>query len=350
MATETTETSLESTAARRALPAAALAVLARRLLASIEQDSVLGHHLLREFVSVLLFVGFVATVLCGAALILLGHSRLAALPLAAKAVWCALAGAGLGCIGYATLVEPYQVGVRQVEIESPKVTGEPLRIVHLTDLHVRRWGRVEDQVLAHVRALKPDLILLTGDYSGWGRNPDSERLLKRLAELAPAYAVRGNHDLHLGFPTGGGGPSWLLNRAQEVTIKGTPLTLYGIDAGAEWRVWELAKYIQKRTLNICLYHYPDLIPNLSGCPYDLMLSGHTHGGQIRLPWIGALISLSRAGTRYARGLFQEDGKSAYVSQGVGCESFLPRVRFLCPPEVALILLKRPSMSRLLAGA
>ena len=343
MATETTDAIVETkTAAQRATAAATLVVLARRFFTATQQDSSLGHHHFREIFSVLLFVAFVAAVLGGAALICLGHPRLAALPLAFKAIWCAFAGAGLGCIGYATMVEPYQVGVRQVEIESPKVTGAPLRIVHLTDLHVRRWSRVEDQVLAHVKELKPDAILLTGDYAGWGRNADSERLLLRLAEIAPAYAVRGNHDLHMDFPVGGVGPTWLINRTQPVVVKGTPISLYGIDAGAEWRVWELAKFIDKRRLNICLYHYPDLIPNLSGCPYDLMLSGHTHGGQIRLPWIGALISLSRAGTRYARGLFQVDGKSAYVSQGVGCESILPRVRFLCPPEVALLVVRRPA--------
>ncbi|MBI5200874.1 MAG: metallophosphoesterase [Elusimicrobia bacterium] len=314
----------------------------KQLADSVGQETTLGHHMVREFFSVLLFVAFVLAVLGGAVLILSGHPRLAALPLAAKALWCAMAGAGVGCIGYATLVEPFQVGVRRVAIESPKVSGAPLRIVHLTDLHVRRWSRIEDQVLAHVKELKPDVILLTGDYSGWGRNPDSERLLKSLAALAPAYAVRGNHDLHLGYHIEKGGPTWLINRSEPVVVRGTPVSLYGIDAGAEWRVWELAKYIDKKLLNICLYHYPDLIPNLGGCPYDLMLSGHTHGGQVRLPWIGALISLSRAGTRYARGLFQEDGKSAYVSQGVGCESFLPRIRFLCPPEVALIEIRRPA--------
>ncbi|MBI4347279.1 MAG: metallophosphoesterase [Elusimicrobia bacterium] len=328
---------------RALLPAAAAAIFGRKVGELVAHDAQLGHHLARELLSVLAFVVFVAVVLCGAGLILLGQSRLAALPVGVKALWCALAGAGLGCIAYATLVEPYHVTVRRVEIENAKVAGEALRVVHLSDLHVRRWSRVEDQVLARVRELSPDLILLTGDYAGWpGKNEDSQTLLRRLAEIAPAYAVRGNTDLRVGLPSDPGGPTWLINRDHSLVVRGTPLSLYGIDAGAEWRVWELAKFVDKKRLNVCLYHYPDLIPNLSGCPYDLMLSGHTHGGQVRLPWIGALISLSRAGTRYARGLFVEDGRAAFVSQGVGCESFLPRMRFLCPPEVALIVLKKAS--------
>lgn len=344
MPTRTSEAGLETGwAARVVLPVAVAALFGRRAADQIAQNAELGHQLGRELLSVLAFVAFVGVVLGGAVLILLGQSRLAALPVAVKAAWFALAGAGSGCIVYALLVEPYHVVVRQVDIESAKVQGEPLRIAHLSDLHVRRWGRVEEQVLARVRELKPDLILLTGDYAGWpGKAGDCEALLRRLAELAPAYAVRGNTDLRAGLPRGDGGPTWLINRGQPVSVRGTPVSLYGIDAGAEWRVWELAKSIDKRRLNVCLYHYPDLIPNLAGCPYDLMLSGHTHGGQVRLPWIGALISLSRAGTRYARGLFQADGRSAYVTQGVGCESLLPRMRFLCPPEVALITLRRPA--------
>lgn len=347
MATRTEDAGLQfGWAARAVLPAAAAAVFGRKVGEMVARDAQLGHHLTKELLSVLAFVGFVAVVLCGAGLILLGSTRLAGLPAGVKALWCALAGAGLGCIAYGTLVEPYHVVVHRVEIENPKVAGEALRVVHLSDLHVRRWGQVEDQVLARVRELKPDLILLTGDYAGRpGKNEDSQALLRRLSELAPAYAVRGNADLHAGLPSDPHGPTWLINREQPLVVQGTPVSLYGIDAGAEWRVWELAKFLDKNRLNVCLYHYPDLIPNLSGCPYDLMLSGHTHGGQVRLPWIGALISLSRAGTRYARGLFQEDGRAAFVSQGVGCESFLPRMRFLCPPEVALIVLKRPSTLR-----
>ncbi len=112
----------------------------------------------------------------------------------------------------------------------------------------------------------------------------------------------------------------------------------GIDPGHEEKI--LSARSDPERLSICLYHYPDLIPQLDAVPFDLMLCGHTHGGQVRFPLWGAVVSMSRAGTRYALGLFEEGGKYAYVTSGVGSESYgLAPFRFLCPPELTLITLQ-----------
>ena len=87
---------------------------------------------------------------------------------------------------------------------------------------------------------------------------------------------------------------------------------------------------------LLLAHTPDLFPWAQQLDFDLMLAGHNHGGQIRLPWIGPLISPSRYGTRYASGLFQEGPTVMHVSRGVGGEHLL---RWNCPPELALLVLE-----------
>jgi predicted MPP superfamily phosphohydrolase len=95
-------------------------------------------------------------------------------------------------------------------------------------------------------------------------------------------------------------------------------------------------------MTVLLFHSPDLILEASELGVDLFLAGHTHGGQIRLPIIGAVVTHSIYGSRYASGLFQEGDTTMYVSRGLGFEgSWLPRARFLCWPEIVSIDLAAP---------
>ena len=91
---------------------------------------------------------------------------------------------------------------------------------------------------------------------------------------------------------------------------------------------------------VLLYHAPDLMPQAAEHGIDLYLCGHTHGGQVRLPIVGAILTSSQLGKRYEMGLYQEKRTHMYVSRGVGLEGLsAPRVRFLAPPEIALITLQ-----------
>ena len=94
--------------------------------------------------------------------------------------------------------------------------------------------------------------------------------------------------------------------------------------------------IPPERFTILLYHTPDLAPEASAAGADLMLSGHTHGGQVRVPGLGAVYASSLYGKRFEAGRYLLDRMILYVSRGIGMEGLsAPRVRFLCPPEITL---------------
>lgn len=245
--------------------------------------------------------------------------------------------------------------LHRLEVFSPVLpeTLEGARILFFSDLHVSRRGAAPVH-RALYRLLRPgayDLVLYGGDLT-WGHRPPKAKardVLERIGRAATragrhgAWFCLGNHDSEEGAAAFARGGARLL--ANE-TARAGPFLLGGVRD--RWLEEDDLPEVLRSAAGegdpfwILLAHGPDSANDASRAGVPLVLSGHTHGGQIRLPWIGALISLSRAGTRYARGLFQVDGKSAYVSQGVGCESILPRVRFLCPPEVALLVVRRPA--------
>ncbi len=305
----------------------------------------LGHFKASEAASALAFAAVVAAVLGAALGIIIGVQSFEGLPLPARTLLLASAGAGVLCLLYANGVEARRLTVRRLELRSPKVGPEPVSILHLSDIHVGRWGAMEDQVVARARELKPDLILMTGDYSAGRPVPEDVcRLIREIGESAPTYCSLGNAELRpppYERLIEAGPATWLLNETVETVIRGTRLRITGVNPGEEEAVRRLGPSVKGGPYSICLYHYPDLVAELETLPYDLMLCGHTHGGQVRLPGIGALVTLCRAGRRYSRGMFEHGSQRAFVSQGIGCESFgLPRLRFLCPPEVVLFTLRR----------
>ncbi|HET7375593.1 MAG TPA: hypothetical protein VFK30_02730, partial [Anaerolineae bacterium] len=102
----------------------------------------------------------------------------------------------------------------------------------------------------------------------------------------------------------------------------------------------LSREVQSDKFNLLLYHSPDLMPEAIQASIDLYLCGHTHGGQVRLPFFGAIMTGSIYGKRYEMGRYQANHTTLYVSRGVGLEGKgAPRMRFLCPPEIELIELR-----------
>ena len=94
------------------------------------------------------------------------------------------------------------------------------------------------------------------------------------------------------------------------------------------------------SFTLLLYHSPDLMPQAACSGVDLFLAGHTHGGQIRFPLVGAVVTSSRYWKRYEMGLYAEGNTQLYVSRGIGMEGLgAPRARFFCPPEIALFELR-----------
>ena len=253
--------------------------------------------------------------------------------------WVILIG-GTGCILYGFLIEPTWMKVTTYTITSPKIpSGKQIRIVHIADLHVREYGPREQQLPELVASLKPDIILHTGDF--FGGHPEEERIVAELLMNweVPQYTCSGNQDRmrRIFEETMAAAEVRILKQETEpVTIRGIPCTITGFPSRDELSMQGSLKKLPVDTLNIVLYHHPQGFPSLFNTPADLMLAGHTHGGQIRLPFYGALITMDLLGKRYESGLYPEKKKHLVVSRGLGCEPGIPEVRFLCRPEVVVI--------------
>jgi predicted MPP superfamily phosphohydrolase len=123
---------------------------------------------------------------------------------------------------------------------------------------------------------------------------------------------------------------------------GRELTILGMDCTHHLptdrqRLAQLVNQSPTRSPRLLLYHSPELMPEAVQHDLDLYLCGHTHGGQVRLPFIGPLLTSSQLGRRYVMGLYREGRTHLYVSRGIGLEGLsAPRVRFMAPPEMTLV--------------
>lgn len=260
-------------------------------------------------------------------------------------------------IAYACLIEPFALKVSRVDLAFRKLSLEPptLRVVQITDIHLERTTKRERKLVALVKSLQPDLILMTGDYlnhSYIGEETAIEHVRFLIQELeAPCgiYAVPGTPLIDppevMGRIFDGLGVKVLENESVKVTIAGQEIHLVGVsctgDLGVDRPRLERALAVAPpEAFKILLCHMPDLVDEAAAWGIDLYLAGHTHGGQLRLPFYGAVVTSSNHGKRYEMGLFREGETYLYVSRGIGMEGLsAPRARFLCPPEVTLFTLQ-----------
>jgi hypothetical protein len=257
---------------------------------------------------------------------------------------------------YAGHVEAHWLVVRRVVIETPKVT-QPVRILHVSDIQSDAVGKYEERVFARIRELRPDLIVHTGDLlqpvrpatlaSEW---PKIAALLRTLNPPGGVFHVMGDVDGWMNPEIlAGAGPLRLLS-AQETTVTqpGARLRIYGLAQEQDMRWFQsraaIAQWRRKAApdeFTILLGHHPDYVMGISDVPVDLCLAGHTHGGQIRIPFVGPIVTLSYVPRSWARGFRKVGVTRLNVSAGIGCEhaSQLPSMRLFCPPEMTLIELR-----------
>ncbi len=263
----------------------------------------------------------------------------------------------VGGIGFwAFFVEPNRLIVRhetiQVDQLPPELDG--LRIAVISDIHA--GGAFIDQrklqtIVERTNQLQPEMIVIAGDYiSGDGRRhplkmePDVfAPILKNFSAPLGVYSVLGNHDwwydgMRVRHALEQNGIKVLENEALEVKRNGASFWLVGFSDlwTRPQRILEtMAKAPQNAPL-IALTHNPDIFPRLpSSVP--LLIAGHTHGGQIRLPFIGTVVDASRVSESYVRGHVVENGRHLFVTTGIGT-SIVP-VRLGVTPEIVLLTLK-----------
>ncbi len=262
-----------------------------------------------------------------------------------RAAVVALAGAGILCGLYARFIEPYWLEVNRVEIATGKLPAgaEEFRIVQISDMHCDGDVRLEDDLPEVISNLKPDVIVFTGDAANSGLGADNFRTcMKNLAEIAPVYAVRGNWDQQTFYedPFADTPIRLLDGEAVQLTGDGGGIWL----CGAGWRRPEKMKQAlaaaPKNACRVLLYHYPGGVFRASKAGADIMLSGHTHGGQVALPIYGAIVTFSGYGKRLEHGRYEIGDTTLYINRGIGMEGGgAPRIRFCARPEVTLIIIR-----------
>lgn len=250
-----------------------------------------------------------------------------------------LALMGLLCFCYGLFIEPYWLKINTYHIYTNKLKNTKIRIVHLSDMHCDKKIRNEHRVVELVNALKPDIIVFTGDTLNLAEAlPAFKNMLVSLKASIVKIAVRGNFDVwwwqdykvfdHTGFKV-------LDNECARYLKDGEPISFIGVrfDGEEQW------KYLPKTLSSdyrVLLAHTPNLAEDLKGADIDLYLCGHTHGGQVALPFYGAIVTLAKYGKKYEAGLYKLPQTILYVNRGIGMEGgWLPRMRFFSRPEIAV---------------
>jgi len=247
----------------------------------------------------------------------------------------------------------------RVTIKDLPKSFDGYRIVQVSDLHNNVYGMGQSYLLAKIREARPDAIVVTGDLIDRNtKNVDNAMLfINGAVDIAPVFYVTGNHEASVGkqykelvLRMNEAGVTFLDNDAVTVISEEDVITLAGVrDPAFDWskpdakivddEIKKALAEVSDTQVTVLLSHRPELIKTYSENGIDLVLTGHAHGGQVRLPFIGPIYSPSQGlFPKYTSGLYEEDGTKMYVSRGIG--NGIAPLRFNDGPELAIIVLTK----------
>lgn len=239
--------------------------------------------------------------------------------------------------------QPIRLREFRVTLDRLPAAAEPLRVLLFSDIHLNGRPHHENMLLKLLRDTPADLVVFLGDalYDYDGNGAVALKFFTRLRRLIrPRFGlhlVRGNHDNRVAVRTLlDAGFSILLNSNIPMPGGSQPWYLVGVD-DPRWKHDDLSAALSgvpHDAFKLLLAHSPDILPEADRFGIDLALAGHTHGGQIRLPWVGALVTRTKISQRYAWGLQTYGGTTIYTTCGAG--SSFPPIRLNCPQEVVLL--------------
>ena len=269
----------------------------------------------------------------------------------------ALAGAfvGTGVLYHAREVEPLDVEIITISLVLPRLDPrfDGYRIAQISDLHADGWmtpGRVLEMVRL-LNAEAPDLVAITGDFATYSRFrsmirhvPGLVAPLHRIRAPDGVFAVLGNHDHKTNASVvrrvlAAGGVVELCNAVWTLRRDGATLHLCGVDSALEHtpQLDRVLEELPREGSAILLAHEPDFANTSAAADrFDLQLSGHSHGGQVRLPALGPQPLLPPLSRRYPNGLYRVGEMFLYTNRGLGTH---PRLRLNCRPEITIFTLR-----------
>jgi predicted MPP superfamily phosphohydrolase len=279
--------------------------------------------------------------------------------------------AGIVCVGYGVVIERrwYRLVRYRLDI-LPSAASGPVTVLHLSDLHVVRGDARLRRFLSTLPSA--DVTAVTGDIVGEPDGvEDAVEMLRSVRGTTASYFVLGSNDYYAPRPLNpvryflGGSrrrrtaargrardlvsqleaDGWvhLRNVRTLVELSGLPVEVLGLDdPHIDRQDLRVAPRAHSDRFGFGVVHSPDPLPELAALGWDLVVYGHTHGGQVRLPLVGALVTNSYVPRRLVSGLVRIGDAYAHISPGLGTSKYAP-YRFLCRPEAALIELRRPAV-------
>jgi uncharacterized protein len=271
-----------------------------------------------------------------------------------------------GCVGYGVLVERSWYRVVRLRLPIlPRGVGRTLTVLHLSDLHFVRSDRRKAQFLASLPAA--DVTVVTGDFLGEPQAVDAAAAAVRpVRGTLVSWFVLGSHDYYAPRPLNyfayfrkqrvrrlarrGRAPDlvralaadgWedLTNTHREVSLDGLEVELLGLDdAHIRRHDLRVAPRTSPERFGIAVMHSPDVAPEAAALGYRLLFAGHTHGGQVRLPIVGALVTNSTMPRRLVSGLIRMGSAVLHISAGLGTGKYAP-FRFWCRPQATILELE-----------